>query len=350
MMLNDNVTMVMNYDGVSTNQKLSLETSMAVRVETAGITINLKHDGLTGMCLGEQRSLIIPRETMKPIPQKDSPLLDTIQSTLEIELVNLNGKKWEKLDQGLKLALLEEVDAKRCGRTVMDGDTLAVEYEGSLEDGTIFDSSESRGQPFGPFVQGHGQIIRGYEIALAGRCLGERFVQIVPPHLAYGDQGVGDTIPPGATLYFDVRLVQLNNDIWNKENPPQEVYKWRTLVDAKPCEVTATEEDDLYIHYIAFREDETEFGTLADKLEPFGPVRLYGSGLSNVPGLSPAIEGMCLGEERVVFLPPRLGWSGQHDTIEVQIVLTQINNHKMKKATEEDEVERNTDEKINSEL
>ena len=54
-------------------------------------------------------------------------------------------------------------------RTVAPGDVLSVEYEGQLEDGTVFDSSKSRGAPFGPFVHGRRQIIEGYTQALEVR-------------------------------------------------------------------------------------------------------------------------------------------------------------------------------------
>ena len=50
-----------------------------------------------------------------------------------------------------------------------------------------------------------------------GKCLGERWRMIVPPHLAYGDHGTGDVIPGGATLTFDVRLVQINQDWWDPD-------------------------------------------------------------------------------------------------------------------------------------
>ncbi len=118
-----------------------------------------------------------------------------VTTYLNIELVKLNTATWEQFPSGLLLALVEPVSERRCARTVVDGDRLAVEYEGSLENGTVFDSSRQRGAPFGPFVQGRGQIIRGYEVALAGRCLGERFKMIVPPHLAYGEAGMrGDKL------------------------------------------------------------------------------------------------------------------------------------------------------------
>ncbi len=64
---------------------------------------------------------------------------------------------------GLTLAVTESVQPEYCGRTVVNGDVLAVEYEGSLDNGTVFDSSAAREAPFGPFTLGHGQIIAGYE-------------------------------------------------------------------------------------------------------------------------------------------------------------------------------------------
>merc|ERR1719471_2231578 len=118
-------------------------------------------------------------------------ILDTVQTFLEAEVTGINRMSWQKFESGLMLSMLEPVDPEYCERTVEDGDTLAVEYEGSLEDGTVFDSSASRGAPFGPFVHGRGQIIQGYEEVLPGKCLGERWRMVVPPHLAYGDSGAG---------------------------------------------------------------------------------------------------------------------------------------------------------------
>jgi hypothetical protein len=181
--LDDNVTMNMEWGATTSNQKITMDTSVALRIEAEGITFKLDHKGLEGMCLGERRNLVIPEDK---ISFKEKFKRTGLQTVLTIELVEVNNLRWQDLENGLKMVLLEKVDAQSCGRIVIYGDTLAVEYEGSLEDGTVFDSSESRGQPFGPFLQGHHQIIRGYEIALAGRCLGERFKMVVPPNLAYG--------------------------------------------------------------------------------------------------------------------------------------------------------------------
>jgi len=325
--LNDSVTMNMEWGTTAVNQKLQMDTSVALRIESEGISFKLDQKGLEGMCLGEKRNLVIPEARISSLSKEKETRRD-LKTVLTIELVEVNDLKWTKLAGGLIMILLEKVDEKRCGRLVVDGDTLSVEYEGSQEDGTVFDSSKSRGQPFGPFKQGHHQIIRGYEIALHHRCLGERFKMIVPPELAYGEQGVGDLIPPDSTLYFDVRLVQLNEEHWSEDTQQKDVYSWERLTEGK-CEFSATVVDDLYIHYLAKSSDGSEFGTLAkEKSAPYGPFRLGGPELEKVPGLGPAIEWMCLGEEKLVILPPKLGWEGQHDTIRVKVLLTQINENK----------------------
>ena len=85
------------------------------------------------------------------------------------------------------------------------GDNVAVHYTGWLADGTEFDSSLG-GEPF-TFILGAGQVIQGWDEGVTGMSPGEQRRLIIPPDLAYGDQGAGNVIPPGATLTFDVELV-----------------------------------------------------------------------------------------------------------------------------------------------
>jgi len=321
----DSVTMVMEYYGQADDGRTNIERAVTVRLGR-GQTIHLNGHGMLGMCLGEKRSLIIPKNKIRAQLKSLLPDISEINTYLEVELISLNGMKWKKFDSGLMMALLEEADDESCERTVISGDSLAVEYEGSLEDGTVFDSSKSRGQPFGPFIHNKQQIIRGYEIALEGRCLGDHFKMIVPPHLAYGDQGVEGAIPPDATLHFDVRLVKLNDKYWTSEDDIQKVYRWETTHAVEECQMIAGTNDDLYIHYLATREDSSQFGSVVQSDKPYGPFRLFGAGLSNVPGLNKVVEGMCLGEVRKVFLPPRMGWAGQFETMEVSVQLVGIND------------------------
>lgn len=320
----DSVTMNLEYRGETEGVK-DIEKAITVRMGR-GQTITLNGNGMLGMCLGERRSLIIPKHKIRSEFKVLLPDISEISTYLEAELVNLNGLRWEKFSSGLVLGVLEEADDESCERVVIDGDILAVEYEGSLENGTVFDSSAARNAPFGPFTQGQHQIIAGYEEALAGRCLGDRFKMIVPPHLAYGESGIDGTIPPSATLYFDVRLVKLNDKTWDSEMRGKNIYRWETEHAVDDCKMIARVDDELYIHYLALREDGSKFGSVVDGLEPYGPFGLYGQGLSNVPGLNSPVDGMCLGESRKVFLTPRLGWEGQFETMEVTVVLVRINN------------------------
>lgn len=94
------------------------------------------------------------------------------------------------------------------GASPVPGQTVAVHYSGFLTDGMMFDSSVERGKLF-VFPVGIGRVIKGWDEAVLDMKVGEKRQIHVPPGLAYGDKGAGGAIPPGATLIFDVELVQL---------------------------------------------------------------------------------------------------------------------------------------------
>merc|ERR1712172_146376 len=111
----------------------------------------------------------------------------------------------EVKDSGLKVEYVSKPDT--CDKVARNGDMLSMHYTGTLEDGKKFDSSYDRSEPF-KFQIGVGQVIKGWEEGVLGMCVGEKRRLIVPPELGYGDQGAGEIIPGGATLFFDIELLE----------------------------------------------------------------------------------------------------------------------------------------------
>lgn len=94
------------------------------------------------------------------------------------------------------------------GAEAVAGKIVSVHYTGTLTDGKVFDSSRVRNQPF-EFVLGASQVIPGWEEGIRGMREGGTRVLIIPAALAYGESGVGDVIPPNATLVFEVQLIDV---------------------------------------------------------------------------------------------------------------------------------------------
>ncbi len=99
--------------------------------------------------------------------------------------------------------IIEEGD----GPMADEGDTVSVHYVGTLEDGTEFDSSRERGEPFS-FTIGAGEVIKGWDQGVIGMRAGETRKLTISPELAYGDRGVGP-IPPNATLNFEIEVLEI---------------------------------------------------------------------------------------------------------------------------------------------
>ena len=110
------------------------------------------------------------------------------------------------------LANLSVVDVTLgSGAEAKMGDLVSVEYTGTLQDGTVFDSSRPRGKPL-QFRLGTNQVIKGFERGVVGMKPGGVRRITIPPELGYGKKGVPPAVPPNATLIFEVELVSAGNE------------------------------------------------------------------------------------------------------------------------------------------
>ena len=109
------------------------------------------------------------------------------------------------MDNGLIIENMEIGD----GTEAQDYNKVVVNYTGKLEDGSIFDSSLNPGRGPFTFTLGVGSVIKGWDVGVKGMKVGGRRRLTVPPELGYGDKGAGSVIPPGATLIFEVDLLEV---------------------------------------------------------------------------------------------------------------------------------------------
>ncbi|XP_046414675.1 FK506-binding protein 2 isoform X1 [Neodiprion lecontei] len=139
------------------------------------------------------------------------------------------------------------------------GDQLTMHYTGTLKDGTKFDSSLDRDQPF-TFQLGVGQVIKGWDQGLENMCVGEKRKLTIPPDMGYGDQGAGNVIPGGAVLLFDVELIDISDS-----PPTTNVFK---EIDAnKDNQLSREEVRTMVSEYLRKQMIEAEQGSASESDE-----------------------------------------------------------------------------------
>ncbi|KAB1153499.1 peptidylprolyl isomerase [Tenacibaculum aiptasiae] len=120
------------------------------------------------------------------------------------ELLDSVAAGYDETPSGLRYKILQNGEGKQATKGAM----VSVHYKGQLLDGTVFDSSYKRKQPF-DFAVGIGQVIAGWDEGIQLLKVGDKARLVIPSNLAYGEAGAGGVIPPNATLIFDVELMNV---------------------------------------------------------------------------------------------------------------------------------------------
>jgi len=170
-------------------------------------------EGIVGMKAGGQRAIVVPSnlaygpQGMGPIPPNTSiKVLIELVSTKEAvvaKMWDVDSTLFKVTASGLKYAIIQEGEGELVGKEKQ----ATVHYSGFLLDGTKFDSSVERDEPF-TFVAGVGQVIPGWDEGVQLMKKGSKARFIVPANLAYGDRDLGK-IPPNSTLIFDVEVLDV---------------------------------------------------------------------------------------------------------------------------------------------
>ncbi|MFT4623456.1 MAG: FKBP-type peptidyl-prolyl cis-trans isomerase [Myxococcota bacterium] len=207
-------------------------------------------------------------------------------------------------ESGLKFYDIVEGD----GPAPSAGDDVVVEYSGFLADGTPFDSSYKRADPF-RFTLARGRVIAGWDEGVLGMKIGGTRQLKIPAALGYGERGAPPTIPPGATLIFDVELKALHAPVLPPELPDDAFtttatgLRMATLSEGDGA--TPTAGALVAVNYTGWLPDGTVFDASEKRGKPLEfPV---GTGMV-IPGWDEGVLTMRVGEVRLLRIPSALAY------------------------------------------
>jgi FKBP-type peptidyl-prolyl cis-trans isomerase FklB len=155
------------------------------------------------------RQALLSNEEISPsyqvVQERQEAVAAELQLADQFMVANAAREEVTTTDSGLQYEVLE---AGSGGASPSGQSTVITHYHGTLVDGTVFDSSVDRGEPA---EFGVNQVIPAWTEALQLMTVGDKWRIACPPHLAYGEQGAGDSIPPNTALVFEIHLVNIKD-------------------------------------------------------------------------------------------------------------------------------------------
>lgn len=227
------------------------------------------------------------------------------------ETKSKNSKRNIKVNQEYTTAsgLKYKVTELGKGKKVEVGDKVSVHYTGTLTNGTKFDSSRDRNQPFS-FKVGAGQVIRGWDEGLALLNVGDKAILTIPPAIGYGERNMG-TIPSNSTLIFDIEVVDAATPV---KAAPYDVKGKDTIVTASGLKYIYVEKGNgaqaengktVDVHYTGYLMDGRTFDSSIERGEPIS----FPLGQNMViKGWEEGIALMKVGDKMRLIIPSDLGY------------------------------------------
>jgi len=231
------VTLLMVVAGVAQNKSKTTKPTTSSQTSSTALTLKTGLDSFSyamGMSVGKfykQQGLTSIKTNLMlkgigdAMNDKSKPVMDEMQCNMVMQsyLTEQKAKKSSaskmagqrfldsiakqpgvvKLPSGLQYKVLKAGSDTEHPKIT---DTVKFHYKGSLADGTEFDNSYTRGEPL---IHPVSQLVPGWTEALQLMTPGSKWILYIPSSLGYGDQGAGDVIPPGATLVFEVELLEI---------------------------------------------------------------------------------------------------------------------------------------------
>lgn len=242
-----------------------------------------------------------------------SKIKPTKKTSIVVGEVKREDTKMENNEFTTASGLKVKITEKGNGKQVIKGDKVTAHYTGTLEDGKKFDSSKDRNQPFS-FKVGTGQVISGWDEGFQLLSIGDKATFTIPSNLGYGANGAGGVIPPNATLFFDVEVLDAVASPAPKAAVPYDVTGLDTIKMQSGLRFLKVESGTgekaqqgkyVSVHYTGYLMDGKKFDSSVERGEPIE--FQLGRGMV-IKGWEEGIELMHVGDKMRFIIPSELAY------------------------------------------